>query len=209
MKQSSPKKRWKRSSKQSPPLCQQLNTRLFALWCANTANWVGRRNVSFIPTSGTTELPSYSITLVQPQLLMGRHIWTSLPQSDDHLIPKWPYLQGFREQNQSSNEKQKRDFDRRHQVQELPAIPDETEMWMKSDRDPVQGRVVSSSDCPSSYVIDTESPTGQVHRNRCQLTVVPDRSPDDSQQAIEPEPARRIVTRSQTGTPIHPPERLS
>ena len=87
---------------------------LFALWCASTAKWVGQRSVSFIPTSGTTELPSYSITLVQPQLLMGRHIWTSLPQSDDHLIPKWPYLQEFREQNQSSKEKQKRDFDRRH-----------------------------------------------------------------------------------------------
>ena len=142
------------------------------------------------------------------QLLMGRHIRTSLPQSDKHLIPEWPYLQEFRERNQSFKEKQKQDFDRRHRARELPAIPDETEVWIKSEGNPVQGQVVSSADTPRSYVVDT--PTGQVRRNRHHLAVVPDRSPEDeSPPIVAPEPPGRIMTRSQTGTPIYSPERLT
>ena len=50
-------------------------------------------------------------------------------------------------------------------------------------------------------------PTGQVRRNRHHLEVVPDRSPEDeSPHIVVSEPPRRIMTRSQTGTPIHPPE---
>ena len=45
------------------------------------------------------------------ELLMGRRIRTTLPLSDEHLIPKWSYLQKFRKQNDEYKGKQKRQFD--------------------------------------------------------------------------------------------------
>ena len=143
------------------------------------------------------------------ELLMGRRIRTTLPLSDEHLIPKWSYLQKFRKQNDEYKGKQKRQFDKRHRVNELPMLSDDTNVWISSQGEPVQGRVVSSADTPRSYVVDT--PSGQLRRNRHHLTPLPGPSPvtQPPQTSEQPEPPRRIMTRSQTGTPICPPERLA
>ena len=144
------------------------------------------------------------------ELLMGRRVRTPLPQTDDQLIPKWAHLHGFRQQDQVFKERQKRDFDRRHRVQELPIIPEDTGVWIKSEGEPVQGRVASSATTnPQSYIINV--PSGQLQRNRHHLSVIPPISQnDDPQRCEEPDPPpRRIMTRSQTGTPISPPERLA
>ena len=60
------------------------------------------------------------------ELLMGRRIRTPLPQTDRQLVPKWPYLQEFREKNRLFKEKQKRKFDRRHRVYDQPSLAGQT-----------------------------------------------------------------------------------
>ena len=143
---------------------------------------------------------------------MGRRIRTPLPQTDEHLIPERSYLPMFRQQNRDFKERQK-DFDQHHRAHDLPELSDDAEVWISSDGEPVRGRVISSADGPRSYVIDT--PTGPVRRNRSHLTVTPEttnRSTADlhgSKHEPEPEPPRRIMTRSQTGTAILPPVQLA
>jgi len=50
--------------------------------------------------------------------------------------------------------KQKWQFDKRHRVNELPMLSDDMNIWISSQGEPVQGRVLSSADTPRSYVID-------------------------------------------------------
>lgn len=130
---------------------------------------------------------------------MGRRIRSDLPQS----TPQWPYLQEFKVCDKEYKLCQKRDFDSRHRVQDLPVIPIDTDVWITTDGSPTTGRVVAPADAPQSYSVET--PSGEVRRNRSQLNIVPgchsntsttrDRSP--------------IQTRSRTGTNIAPPDRLS
>ena len=139
---------------------------------------------------------------------MGRCVRTTLPLTDEKLIPRWPYLQKFRQQNQGYKEKQKQAFDRRHRAQQLPALPDDTAVWVSTDGDPVQGRIVSSADTPRSYLVDTTS--GQLRRNRHHLMIVPDSPPmSEPPQVNKQSEPTRIMTRSQTGTPIIHPKRLA
>ena len=146
------------------------------------------------------------------QLCMGRRIRTPIPQVNKLLIPDWTYLPMFREKNKQYKDSQKQNFDRRQRVRELSPISDNTSVWITSERQPMEGRVVSAADSPRSYVIDT--PSGQVHRNRSHLNVVPEQSmpeqpmPDNVEMETGSQP-RVIMTRSQTGTEIRPPERLT
>ena len=144
------------------------------------------------------------------ELLMGRQIRTPLPQTDEQLIPKWPYLSEFQKMNRTFKERQEYGFNKRHRVQDLPSLPDDTNVWVTSSGKPVQGRVIELADTPRSYLVDI--PSGQIHRNRHQLKPMPDLIENDSttEQAQHPvEATRTIMTRLQTGTPIHPPERLA
>ena len=144
------------------------------------------------------------------ELSMGRRLRTSVPQTDKMLIPQWPYLKSFRELDQKQKQRQKENFDSRHRARDLPTIPNDTEVWITTESEPVSGRVISPASRPRSYVVET--PTGQVERNRNQLTVVPTENsgdPETTQPAeVSTETPRRIMTRSRTGTSINPPERL-
>ncbi len=151
------------------------------------------------------------------ELLMGRWLRTSLPQTDKLLTPEWSYLPDFRKANSKVKDQQKRDFVRRHRVQDLPDLSEGTQVWVRSgERDPVPGHVVSTASRPRSYLVDV--PTGQVQRNRKHLTTIPGVPPtpehdeDISDNASVPHTqpsSRKIMTRSQTGTPILPPDRLA
>ena len=154
---------------------------------------------------------------------MGRKIRTPVPQTDELLVPKWPYLPDFRERHAVYKGHQKKNFDSHHGVRPLPDIPDDSEVWINSGSKPVRGTVLTQADAPRSYVVST--PSGIVRRNRQHLNV--DHSTPATQQEATPTgsaynppaddppadpPAskvvatpRRIVTRSQTGTAIHPP----
>ena len=83
-----------------------------------------------------------------------------------------------------------------------------------SENEPVQGRVVSPANRPKLYVVET--PTGPVEGNRSQLQVIPNaerakNSPQSgttagSETETQPEPPRRIMTRSRTGIKISKPK---
>ena len=137
------------------------------------------------------------------QLLMGRCIRSNIPLPKEEMIPKWKYLQDFRVENQKINNKQERDYDRSHRVHELPPLPDNCDVWITSSGQPISGTITSSSDLPRSYYVQT--PTGEVRRNQHHLNRVPDSMNQDQPQSSE---TRRIMTRSSTGTPIIPPDRL-
>ena len=62
------------------------------------------------------------------ELLMGRKIRSTLPQTTDSLVPQWPYLQEFRHANEDFKKKQKADHDHRYRVRDLPEIPDNTDV---------------------------------------------------------------------------------
>ena len=90
------------------------------------------------------------------ELLMGRRIRTKVPQTNEHYVPEWPYLQDFERCDKELKKRQKKDSDRHNQVHLLPDIPDNTDAWVTimADR-PTQGQVVSSSEAPRSYSEDS------------------------------------------------------
>ncbi len=90
---------------------------------------------------------------------LGRKIWTPIPQTDKHLVPEWTYLETFRAKNQKFKEAQRRNYNQRHKV------------WITSEGHHIEGRVTASAGPPRFYIVDT--PSGQVHRNRHHLNVVP------------------------------------
>ena len=122
-------------------------------------------------TYRTTPLPWCNLT--PAELLMGRIIRGNLPQVTEKLTPTWSYLEEFRRQDGEFKQRQKQDYDRRHRVRRLPPIPDETEVWITSGPQPIQGRATPAK-APRSYTVITES--GEVRRNRSHLNVIPNTS---------------------------------
>ena len=140
------------------------------------------------------------------ELCMGRRLRTSVPQTTGQLVPAWSYLAEFKRRNGALKRKQKEDFDRRHGVRDQPEIPDDSEVWITSGATPVRGRISASADTPRSYTVET--PTGQVRRNRQHLNMVPESSRNSNLPEQEAPPPSRIMTRTQTGIVINPPERF-
>ena len=100
-------------------------------------------------------------------------------------------------------------------MRDLPPLPDNTEVWITTDREAIRGRVVSPASRLRSYVVET--PSGRLQRNRNQLRVVPDQDESpESQESQETDqtptgsnpPPKVIMTRSKTGTAICPPTRF-
>ena len=146
------------------------------------------------------------------ELLMGRRIRTPVPQTNQQLIPQWPHLSEFWRLNKLYKRKQKRFFDHGHRVRELPALPNDTEVWIDTDTEPISGTIISTADTPRSYVVQT--PTAEVRRNRCQLRIRPEPTDTEEQDSpSQPTPQEAspnvIMTRSRTGTTVYPPERLA
>lgn len=142
------------------------------------------------------------------ELLMGRRLRTRVPQLPDQLMPTWPYLEDFRKQNQKFKAKQKWDFDKRHRAKESDPIPSGTAVWITSEGEPAEGTVISPSNSPRSYLVNT--PTGTLRRNRQHLNVVPDGNTETQTETEQnTEPTQCIITRSQTGTVLKLPERYA
>ena len=136
------------------------------------------------------------------ELLMGRRLRANVPQVVEQLKPEWGYL---KEELQFKS-KQKSDYNRRHGTHSLPPIPDDSEVWITSDRKHViSGRVTGQREMPRSYTVSI--PDGSVHRNRHHLNAIlsppPISSPQPPPQPISPtQPTvrptpNRIMTRSQ------------
>ena len=116
----------------------------------------------------STPLPWCNIS--PAELLMGRQLRTALPQVDDLLLPKWPYLDEFRRKDVEFKQKQKQNFDSRHRVRVLPPIPNNTEVQITSGTE-TTGQVITPANAPRSYIVET--PTGLVRRNHRHLNVIP------------------------------------
>ena len=101
------------------------------------------------------------------ELLMGRNIPTTIPQAEETLIPQWSYLKDFRRTNDKFKRAQKKHYDRRHRVCELPDLPNDTAVWITTDGNATAGRVVRPAGTPRSYVVQT--PGGEMRRTRSQL----------------------------------------
>ncbi len=72
-------------------------------------------------------------------------------------------------------------YNKRHRVQDRSPLPITTQVWITSEDQPVEGRVVELADTPRSYVIET--PTGQVQRNLHHLNTVPEHTSQSEDQA--------------------------
>ena len=142
------------------------------------------------------------------ELLMGRKVRTTLPQTQSQLIPKWPFLEEFKQKDTRFKNQQKRNYDKRHRVQEYPSLPSDTQVFVKTDKRVTSGTISSPSGSPRSYVVDT--PTGSVRRNRQHLIPVPSDPPTDTPIPLDTSSRRSpIQTRSRTGTVIRPPNKLN
>ena len=142
-------------------------------------------------------------------LLMGMRLRGNIPAPTTQLISEWSYLSNFRQQNDQFKARQKQEYDQRHGVQDLPPIPNDTEVWIMTDNQTHSGTVVRPANTSRSYIIQT--PSGDVRRNRQQLNVVlqtMDGSTSTNHKPAGPAATTRIATRSRSGTAIHPPDRL-
>ena len=83
-----------------------------------------------------TPFPWYGLS--PAELLMGRRVRTSVLQVDKQLLPTWSYIPMFREKHEQFKMKQKRNYDHRHRVRELPSIPDNQPVWLRT-----QDKIVS------------------------------------------------------------------
>ena len=156
----------------------------------------------------STPLPwcRYSLS----ELSMGRKVKTDIPQTADHFTPQWHFLPDFQRKENAFKEKQKKNYDRRHGVKPADVLPDDSPVWVTTGNNQIPGRVVSNAATPRSYLVSTSS--GLVRRNRQHLHQRLGQADDyplvtTSTTSAEPE-RDRIMTRTQTGTNIRPPNRL-
>ena len=145
------------------------------------------------------------------ELLMGRKIRTTVPQTPTQLTPGWPYLTQFRKNNAEFKNTQKEAYDHRHRVKTQHPIEEGSDIWVTTNGKRQEGTVVDTGHTPRSYIVVT--PSGDIRRNRTQLNVIPLPEPEEDVPPDTPEPETeqrpKIVTRSQTGTVIRPPDRLA
>ena len=74
---------------------------------------------------------------------------------------------------------------------------------MSSEDVPVPGTTAGT---PRSYIVRT--PTGEIRRNRTQLRVMPETTEKVDREISPQTQPRQIMTRSQTGVVMQPPDRL-
>ena len=71
------------------------------------------------------------------ELLMGRRIRTDISQVKKQFVPNWPLMANFKVQDEKFKALQKRSYDKRHRVKQLPELPDKLPVWVEN-----QGRQV-------------------------------------------------------------------
>ena len=139
------------------------------------------------------------------QLLMGRRLRTLLPQTDDSLIPECHDMNEFRKKDREYKKKQKEDYDRRYRTTPLPVLPENANVWISVDKQLKPGQVISQADTPQLYLVETPD-NGHYRRNRQQLRRRISENNEDLPTGSSSN--RVIMTRTQTGSIIRPPDRL-
>lgn len=99
------------------------------------------------------------------QLLMGRHLCTSLPQTTTKLDPLWPDTQAFRQMDEEGRGKQAKNYNHHHCSRSLPELTSGQEVWITTEQTP--GSVLRTATTPRSYLAETDK--GVLRRNRILL----------------------------------------
>ena len=142
------------------------------------------------------------------ELLMGQRLRTDVPQLKKHFVPSWPHMTNFKSLDLKFKASQKRNYDDRHRVRELPLLPEKLPVWVETQGRQVPGEITQQATAPRSYLVET--PSGEVRRNRSHLRVrLEDSSHDSNRSDNLTEPSTVVQTRSRTGTAVRPPDRFS
>lgn len=121
-------------------------------------------------TDQTRALLAYRATPLEQgyspaQLLMGRHLRTSLPQSSGQLTPKWPDLEAFRREDEEGRRKQASHYNLHHRARPLQELNAGHKVWITTEKAP--GTVLGTANMPRSYLVETDK--GVLRRNRLHL----------------------------------------
>ncbi|KAL0150323.1 hypothetical protein M9458_054431, partial [Cirrhinus mrigala] len=121
-------------------------------------------------TDQTRALLAYRATPLEhgyspAQLLMGRNLRTSLPQSSSQLTPQWPDLEAFRRKDEEGRRKQAIHYNLRHRSRTLQGLTSGQKVWITTEKAP--GTVLGTANRPRSYLVKTDK--GILRRNRIHL----------------------------------------
>ena len=141
----------------------------------------------------TTPLPWCGLS--PAELCFGRPLRTDIPRTKDSLTPGWPFLEKFRDDDESFKRRQKRDYDKRHRTHSVPELPAGTGVWINTDGRNTEGVANPSLSAPRSYTVTTAN--GTVRRNRSHHNVVPDSTQTQLTAGQEPPmtgpPTQRMI----------------
>ena len=125
----------------------------------------------------------------------------------------WPNLDKFRKIDESFKQKQKENYDHRHRAIDLPSYNKDQPVFIttREGTESVPGRVIQETRHRSYQV---QIPSGIIRRNRANLHARPEPFPaaadgPEATHASSEFVRSPVVTRSRTGTNIHPPDRLN
>ena len=96
--------------------------------------------------------------------LMGQRVRTDVPQTTEHFIPNWDFLEDFKEKDEAYKKKQKLHYNRAHRTRDIDLLPEDTSVWVRTENSQCPGTVVSTANAPRSYLVS--DPSGQVRKNR-------------------------------------------
>jgi hypothetical protein len=99
------------------------------------------------------------------EMSMGRKLRTRVPVVPSSLVPEWPQLADMKSALAAQKEVQKRNFDRRHRVVQLPVLKPGDPVWVKEPKES-KAEIVKAVG-PRSYEVQT--PVGKLRRNRRHL----------------------------------------
>jgi len=153
--------------------------------------------------------PMQWCNLSPAELLQGCRIRTDTPQPKSSFISQWTHTQQLKKLHEKYKSSQIEHYNKRHHVRSLPPLPDNIPVWVQTENSNVPGTVVQQASTPRSYILST--PNGQLRRNRANLRLrQPAGTPQRESRVPEMSSERpsRVVTRSQTGAVIRPPDRL-
>ena len=133
------------------------------------------------------------------ELLMSRKLRTVVPITREQRRPQVPDIDTLKEREKQLKDRQKRNFDKRHGVRDLPQLIPGDLVWMP-DRE--EEAVVEEEVAPRSYDVSTSG--GTLRRNRRNLVQLPDELPEepnelenerDEEPSVDEQPPVRRSTR--------------
>ena len=138
------------------------------------------------------------------QLLMGRHLRTTVPQPATSLTPRWPNLEEFKTADRQGRLKQETRFNCRHLARPLPELSQGQEVWITTEQIP--GAVIRQAEIPRSILVQTDR--GLFRQNRIHLRAVghPPETPEPHPCPQQTDTQHDATTRS--GRVSRPPDRL-